>query len=528
MVTQVDLQELVIERPSLRREGRSVVRRRNVMTRFILPLALLGGFVAVLGYSLGNSFWPAAPVTVFTVISSRSEVSAADTPLFQAAGWVEPRPQPVIVTALVEGIVDEMLVVEGQAVEPGQIVARLIRRDSEIALNRARANVRLREAEVAASRAALTAAESLYAEPLPLISALAEADAALAKIETELARLPTLIRAAEVKRDFSERELAGKSQVKDSIAAIAIQRVKSDLETARVQVDEHVQQTKSLERERLALTKRCDVLRRQLEIKVDETRRLSEAKAQLQVAEAQLEQSQADRDSAAMALERTEIRAKTAGHVLSLIAKPGSRLMGIDRAAINDASTVLTMYDPGSLQIRADVRLENVPRVLTGQPVLIETAVHPQPLKGRVLMATAMTDIQKNTLQVKVAIDNPPAVLKPDMLVQTTFLAPAELGRSTASLSLKLLVPQELVLGSGDAATIWVADQPSGTAKLRRIGLGSATSDGLVEVTAGLNVGDRLIVGGRESLVDGKRIRIVTNDHANGSASSPANPVRSP
>jgi hypothetical protein len=368
----------------------------------------------------------------------------------------------------------------------------------------------------------------LYAEPLPLISALAEADAVLAKIETELARLPTLIRAAESKREFSERELAGKSQVKDSIAAISIQRVKSDLETARAQVDEHLQQTKSLERERQALTKRCDVLKRQLDIKVDETRRLSEAKAQLQVTEAQLEQAQADRDSALLALERTEIRAKTAGHVLSLIAKPGSRLMGIDRAAANDASTVLTMYDPACLQIRADVRLENVPRVLIGQRVLIETAVYPRPLKGRVLMATAMTDIQKNTLQVKVAIEDPPAVLKPDMLVQTTFLAPAEQSPKTAQLSVQLLVPQELVLGSGDAATIWIADQTYGIARRRRIGLGSATADGLVEVTAGLNVGDRLIVGGRESLVDGKHIRIVTNDITISSVPDSAKSARSP
>ncbi|HEY4261946.1 MAG TPA: hemolysin D, partial [Schlesneria sp.] len=122
MATQVNLQELLIERPSLSREGRSVVQPRNVMTRFILPLALLGGFVAVIGFSLGSSYWPTVPVTIITVIASRAEVSAADTPLFQAAGWVEPRPQPVIITALVEGIVDEMLVVEGQSVEPGQVV----------------------------------------------------------------------------------------------------------------------------------------------------------------------------------------------------------------------------------------------------------------------------------------------------------------------------------------------------------------------------------------------------------------------
>jgi HlyD family secretion protein len=91
--------------------------------------------------------------------------------------------------------------------------------------------------------------------------------------------------------------------------------------------------------------------------------------------------------------------------------------MGINRAAAYDASTVTTMYDPKSLQVRADVRLDDVPQVTVGQRVRIETPASSEPLIGHVLVATALTDIQKNTLQVKLAIDDPPAVLKPDMLV---------------------------------------------------------------------------------------------------------------
>ncbi|MDP1798031.1 MAG: efflux RND transporter periplasmic adaptor subunit [Planctomycetaceae bacterium] len=511
MTTPVNLQELAVERAP-RSSRRGAHRPRHISTRYVAPVVILSGFAGVLGWSLRDSLWPAKPVTVVTVMASRSEVVVADTPLFQAAGWVEPRPQPVVVSALTEGIVEEMLVVEGQPVEAGQVIARLIRRDAEIELERAEADVRLREAEVLSARAALAAAKTLFDEPISLQAVLADAEATLTKIETELARLPSSVRGAEARREFAEQELASKEKALDAVPAITVQRARSDLETALATLDEHRQQAKSLERERQASAKRRDVLRRQLELKVDETRQVAEMQAKVQAAEAQVQQARAVRDAARLKLERTEVKSRTAGNILALVAKPGSRLMGINQAAAHDASTVVTMYDPQSLQVRADVRLDDVPQVLTGQTVRIETPASPHPLMGHVLFATALTDIQKNTLQVKLTIDDPPPVLKPDMLVQVTFLAPPRPNVEGRTPPCRLLAPREVVQGSGSEATVWLADQTSGTARLRRVTVGTATSDGQIEVVAGVNVGDRLIAGGRESLVDGARIRVTGSD----------------
>jgi len=512
MATPVNLQELATGRAS-HSAGRAVRKSHHFWTRYFAPAVLLGGFAGLLGWSLRDSLWPAKSVTVVTVLASRSEVVASETPLFQAAGWVEPRPQAVVVSALTEGIVEDILVVEGQAVEAGQIVARLVRRDSEIELDRADAEVRLREADLLAANAAMTATKALFEEPITLQAAVAESEATLTKVETELARLPSLVRAAEARRDFSEQELASKTKSRDAVPAIMVQRVKSDLEAASAQLDEYRQQAKSLERERDALLKHRNVLSRQLELKIDETRQFSEAKAKVQAAEAYAQQARAARDAARLKVERTEVKARTAGHVMALVAKPGSRLMGINQAAAHDASTVVTMYDPKSLQIRADVRLDDVPQVITGQAVRIETPASPTPLTGHVLLATALTDIQKNTLQVKLTIDDPPPVLKPDMLVQVTFLAPPRPNAEGSSPPLRLLAPREVILpGSGSDATVWLADQSSGTAKLRRVTVGASTADGLQEIVTGLSVGDRLIAGGREALVDGERIRITGTD----------------
>lgn len=138
-------------------------------------------------------------------------------------------------------------------------------------------------------------------------------------------------------------------------------------------------------------------------------------------------------------------------------------------------------------------------------------------MKGIVLFPTSQADIQKNTLQVKVAITNPPPTIRTDMLVQVTFLAP----RSTKPVapstpSLRLLIPRQLIESDSNGSHVWVADQTNGVAQYKSVTLGKVSGD-LVEVVEGLNAADRLIVGGREGLKDGQRITISGEDAPTGS-----------
>jgi HlyD family secretion protein len=163
--------------------------------------------------------------------------------------------------------------------------------------------------------------------------------------------------------------------------------------------------------------------------------------------------------------------------------------------------------------VRADVRFEDVPRVQPGSPVRIETPAAPGgALDGEVLFATAISDIQKNTLQVKVAIKSPPPTLKPDMLVQVTFLAPTiTVGNSPQVTAPRFLVPRVLVDTGEGGNQVWIADQATGVARRRLVKLGSSTGD-LVIVVDGLNTSDKLIASGRDGLRDGLRIRVTGED----------------
>ena len=179
----------------------------------------------------------------------------------------------------------------------------------------------------------------------------------------------------------------------------------------------------------------------------------------------------------------------------------------------HDGSTVVTMYRPVMLQVRVDVRFEDIPKVSLKQPVEIDNPALPSLLTGEVLFISSEADVQKNTLQVKVAIPEPPSVLKPEMLVDVTFLAPKQTERaSVSSQQVRLYVVEQLIQQGDGGPFVWLADQSDGVARRTSIQAEAAGSNGLVEVTSGLTVSSRLIVSGIDGLRDGDRIKVTSED----------------
>jgi multidrug efflux pump subunit AcrA (membrane-fusion protein) len=455
------------------------------------------------------------------VILAKGEMQQAGTPLFQAAGWIEPRPTAVTASALVEGVVEQLLVVEGQEVQAGQPLAKLIDADARIVLREAEATEQLRAAERDSIQATLAAAQQNLEHPVHLEAALADADAALAELTTEIKNLPFALRAAEARLQLARQDLEGKKRVGDAIALRQIQRAQREFDAATAAVEELRARAPSLEIQREACSRKCKALSRKLSLKTDEKRAFEEAQANVEAAEAKLAQAQLAVESGKLRLERMTVRAPIAGRVLTLNAQPGQRLMGLNAASERDASTVVTLYDPEQLQIRADVRLEDVPQVQIGQGVQISTAAVSQPLVGRVLAMTSQADIQKNTLSVKVSIEDPSPIIKPEMLAQVTFLAPERPGTELQGERepIRMLVARELVEIAEGGSAVWIADSAQGVARRRRVQIGRAGTDRLVEVTHGLTALDKLIVGGREGLRDGDRIRVAGEDRSLGTSS---------
>ena len=512
MATPLDLRQLAVERNAPAVAG--VARKRNVWTRYGVPLVVVFGFAAVVGWSLRDRFLPKHAVTVVPVVLTQAEVQQAGTPLFQAAGWIEPRPSAVMVSALVEGIVEALFVVEGQAVEKGQPIAKLVDADARLALADAEASVKLREAELALAQASLTAAKVQFNQPLQLQAALAEAEATLAKLQTEIKNLPFTIRAEKSRQLLARQNLEGKQRAGDNIAIRLLQQAQSEVDSATAAVEQLEQRGPSLQAESAAWERRCEALRTQLTLKADETRKVAESAANVQAAVAKLKQATIAAETATLRLNRMTVPSPITGRVLALVSKPGRRLMGLSAASEQDSAVIVTLYDPQMLQVRADVRLEDVPQIQPGMPVEITSAALGTPLTGEVLAATSQADIQKNTLQVKVAIHRPPAVIKPDMLVQVSFIAPARKDKQAEGTQspLRMLVPRELPETTGTETALWIADLTNQVARRKVVRLGATVANGLVEVVEGVTPLDKLIVSGRADLRDGERIEVTGED----------------
>jgi HlyD family secretion protein len=514
MTPQLDLSQLAIDRSGATPHRG---RRRAVLSRYVIPGGVIAGFLAMLGWAAREQFLPRKAVTVVPVIVTRAEAQRSGMPLFQAAGWIEPRPTPVLVAAVAEGVVEELLVVEGEEVAAGQPVARLIDADAKLALEQAQADLALQSAEREGAEAELRAARLRLENPVHLEAALAEASSLLAKTETELARIPFLIQAAQAREKFAQQNLSGKQVAGAAVAERIIQQAQSEHAAAVAELMELEGRQPRLEHETEALRQRQDALARQLKLRIDETRQFEFAEAQVKSANARERQARLAVQASQLRLDRMAVKAPIAGRVLALIAQPGSRVMGLDPAAEHQASTVVTLYDPQMLQVRADVRLEDVPLVQPGQRVRIETASAKAAIQGHVLYATSLANIQKNTLEVKVAILSPPPTIRPEMLATTTFLAPAPPGSGAegSQQQERLLIPRLLVESTGDRQSVWIAD-PAGVARRKSVRLGRAGTEELIEVAEGLTPTDRLIWGGREGLTDGDRIIIRGEDPSMG------------
>jgi RND family efflux transporter MFP subunit len=491
------------------------------VTGVALPIGIVLAAAALIARAAWLSLAPARTVEVVPVVVRAAE-SAAETPSdgtasgpVQAAGWIEPRPLPIAVTALTDGTIAELTVLEGDRVARGQVVARLIDADARIALERAEGEVARRAALTAAAaverdRAAGELA-SLLAPTVALSRATARRQAAaaalegfaateaatraeLAGIEDELLRKEPLVESGSV--SVAELTRLRLKRGEALAAADALKSRRSALDAALAEADADL----------LAATRGRELL-------LSERAARATADAALATAEAEERIARADRDAATLRLERTLIAAPTDGTVLARLAAPGS-VVGPSAAG---GATVLTLFDPASLQVRADVPNADVGLVGVGMPADITAEALPERvLRGTVLRIGGQADIAKNTVQIKISIDNPPAALRPEMLVRVRLG-----GASPGAARARVFAPRSH-LADGEALVAGASTDGLATIESRIVEIAEgASSDGWVEVRRGLQPGDRLVAPGAAR--SGERVRIVeqaTAPRSSGSTST--------
>lgn len=492
--------------------------RRRWLTRVAMPAAIVAAVLGLLSYAAGDWLLPAREVEVVRATampvqeggqegSGAGPAARSTAVVAQAPGWVEPDPYPIYVSALADGVVERIEVLEGETVEAGQALVELVDEDARLGLAVARAELARREASLAA-------AESDYREPVSLERGAAVAEARLAEAEAALVRLDAEIARERARLDelsATYERLAGLTR--ESVSALRVDAAKHQVASQRAVVKATRQRGPQLEAVVEAARAELAAAKRDLQLKTQLRRVRDEAAAAVDAARATVAEAE-------LRLERMTIRSPRAGVVMERLVAPGTKLMlGMDG---EHSAHAIHLYNPDSLQVRVDVPLADAASVGLGQPARVIVDVLPdREFDGEVTRVVHQADIAKNTVQFKVAIENPSPLLKPDMLARVKFFgrSAGEGGESAmrrvgpAGGGGAVVIARSAVVKAGDAEPfVWWVSPIDNRVQRRSVELGGEREDGMIVVRGGLNPGDVVVAGPDADLTEGGRVRITDRD----------------
>lgn len=391
-------------------------------------VAILCGVCAAL--ALGWWYTGGAGDTTFAIDADRIvRVERGDLlDAVTANGRVEPVAR-VAVMSRASGIVKELFVDEGDTVKAGQILAELDREQVEGQIAQDEADLKSAEARVAAARAAVEEARARLDDPT------------IEFLEREAERQDQLYQKKNV--SLKERE--------DAALNLASSRFGLDMVRARLPI---------------------------LQASVDE------ALANLASAQASLERSRTT-------LRETTIRCPIDGVVLVRDKEIGDGVSSILTAGGN-ATQIMSLGDLSRMHIEARVDEVDLGRIHKDMPAIVTIDAHRgKELTGRIERIAPAGSVDDNgivTFEVRVAVEDPGGLLRPDMTADAKLVIDRRDG--------VLVLPQRALART--PAGKWTASRVVGEGEslaVETVTVELGLSDGLkTEIVSGLSEGDRVLV----------------------------------
>jgi RND family efflux transporter MFP subunit len=226
--------------------------------------------------------------------------------------------------------------------------------------------------------------------------------------------------------------------------------------------------------------------------------RIAALEQQVVVAERQVAVQQTD-------LDNTVIRAPFSGVAISKDAQPGEMVSPVSAGGGFTRTGISTIVDMRSLEIEVDVNESYINRVQPNQPVTAVLDAYPDwRIPAHVITTIPAADRQKATVLVRIGFDELDPRILPDMGVKVTFLRPDQGGlEAPGSAQPVRLVPRAAVRMDGNTPVVFVV---RGDVVERRAISTAGTDGDRIEVTAGLEAGDRVVVSPPEELADGQLV----------------------
>jgi HlyD family secretion protein len=229
--------------------------------------------------------------------------------------------------------------------------------------------------------------------------------------------------------------------------------------------------------------------------------RYNKAKAAISGYRAAIAAAQANRQAAQVALDQTLIRAPFDGVILTKNANVGDNITPFS-SATDSKGAVVTIADMDTLEVEADVAESNLAKIKIDQPSEIQLEAFPDlRLAGVVSRMVPTVDRSKATLLVKVRfVERDPRVL-PDMSAKVAFLSravpPNERKPVTA------VQPAAITERDGRKVVFVVQDD-----KVRQIPVSVGKKIGELLEVQGIKAGDKVVLKPGDKLQDGGAVSL--------------------
>ncbi len=190
-------------------------------------------------------------------------------------------------------------------------------------------------------------------------------------------------------------------------------------------------------------------------------------------------------------LNYTKIRALSEGFITERLIEVGSR--------VTNNQQVYTIEDFKPLLVRVYVPTSDSINLKTDMPAEVTTEVLPgTAFEGGVKLINPRIDTQTGTVKVTVEIDDKTLRLRPGMFVEVRI----SIGQKDSV----LVVPRKAILYKQNKTYVFVLNQNLVSQREVQLGL---TEEDEVEITAGLNEGEVIVVVGVEGLKEGQPVEVV-------------------
>lgn len=164
-----------------------------------------------------------------------------------------------------------------------------------------------------------------------------------------------------------------------------------------------------------------------------------------------------------------------------------------------DKNTLLTvLVDLDTVKVELNVPERFVGQLKVGQKLAVKIAAFPgHQFEGEVYFIAPYVDEASRTALLKARVANPNRELKPGMFANVDLTLRVK--------DAATVVPESAILYSGDRTMIYVVDAAN-TAQIRPVQLGIRLA-GLVEVTSGLEGGERIVAEGLQKVRPGGKVK---------------------